>query len=57
MEKQDTFFEDYLKEALKELDESQYRGLKLKLIYDSKEKIKFFEDACVTNIIFKLDYS
>ncbi len=57
VEKQDTFFEDYLKDVLKEYDDSVYKGLKVKLLFDNKEEIKFFEDCTVTNIIFRLDYS
>ena len=57
VEKQDTFFEDYLKDVLKEYDGSVYKGLKVKLIFDNKEEIKFFEDCTVTNITFRLDYS
>lgn len=57
IEKQDTFLDDYMKDVLKEYDESLYKGLKLKLIFDSNERITYFEDSCVTNIVFKLDYS
>ena len=57
IEKQDTFLDDYMKDVLKEYDESLYKGLKLKLIFDSNEKISYFEDSCITNIVFKLDYS
>ena len=57
IEKQDTFLDDYMKDVLKEYDENLYKGLKLKLIFDSNERITYFEDSCVTNIVFKLDYS
>ncbi len=57
VEKQDTFFEDYLKEVLKEYSPSEYKGLKVKLYFDKDELIEYSEDCSVTNIIFKLDYS
>ncbi len=57
IEKQDTFFEDYLRDVLKELDESQYRGLKVVLSFDKDNIIKYYEDCEITNIIFKLDYN
>ena len=57
IEKQDTFFEDYLKDVLKELDESQYRGLKITLSFDKDNMIKYYGDCEITNIIFKLDYN
>ncbi len=57
VKKQDTFFEDYLKEVLKEYDESTYRGLKVKLMFNMDDEVTFFEECSITNIIFKLDYS
>ncbi len=57
VKKQDTFFEDYLKDVLKGMDESQYRGLKIKLNFDKGKIIKYSDECEITNIIFTLDYN
>lgn len=55
--KQDTFFEDYLKDVLKEMDGELYRGLKIKLSFNKDNMISYNEHSEITNIIFTLDYN
>lgn len=54
--KAETFFEEYLRAVLKDMDREVYGGMKVRLFFDSNDKIDFFNSFEISNVTFKLDY-